>query len=236
MLDAGLPVWSVVIVGLLIGATLGAINGAVIVIGRVPPFIMTLGMMVIGRGLAMTISGGHPVHFREAADSFSWLGQGFLLGLPVPVWAFMLVAAVGFFVLRYTAFGRNIYAVGSNPEAARLSGINVGATIFCVYLISGFLAGLTALIMISRLTVGEPVLATGLELEAIAMTVIGGTSLFGGEGGVIGTILGAAIVTVLANMLNLFGVSPFTQQIVKGFIIVAAVLFETYRRNRNSAK
>ena len=98
------------------------------------------------------------------------------------------------------------------------------------------IAGLTALIMISRLTVGEPVLATGLELEAIAMTVIGGTSLFGGEGGVIGTILGAAIVTVLANMLNLFGVSPFTQQIVKGFIIVAAVLFETYRRNRNSAK
>jgi len=236
MLDAGLPVWSVVIVGLAIGATLGAINGAVIVIGRVPPFIMTLGMMVIGRGLAMTLSGGHPVHFREAADSFSWLGQGFMLGLPVPVWVFMLVAAIGFFVLRYTAFGRTIYAVGSNPEAARLSGINVGATIFSVYLISGFLAGLTALIMISRLTVGEPVLATGLELEAIAMTVIGGTSLFGGEGGVIGTILGAAIVTVLANMLNLFGVSPFTQQIVKGFIIVAAVLFETYRRNRNSAK
>jgi ribose/xylose/arabinose/galactoside ABC-type transport system permease subunit len=236
MLDAGLPVWSVVIVGLAIGATLGAVNGAVIVIGRVPPFIMTLGMMVIGRGLAMTISGGHPVHFRKAADSFSWLGQGFMLGLPVPVWVFMLVAAVAFFVLRYTAFGRTIYAVGSNPEAARLSGINVGTTIFSVYLISGFLAGLTALIMISRLTVGEPVLATGLELEAIAMTVIGGTSLFGGEGGVIGTILGAAIVTVLANMLNLFGVSPFTQQIVKGFIIVAAVLFETYRRNRNSAK
>jgi ribose/xylose/arabinose/galactoside ABC-type transport system permease subunit len=236
MLDAGMPVWSVVIVGLLIGATLGAINGAVIVLGKVPPFIMTLGMMVIGRGMAMTISGGHPVHFREAAESFSWLGQGFMLGLPVPVWVFMLVAASGFFVLRYTAFGRNIYAVGSNPEAARLSGINVGATIFYVYLISGFLAGLTALIMISRLTVGEPVLATGLELEAIAMTVIGGTSLFGGEGGVIGTILGAAIVTVLANMLNLFGVSPFTQQIVKGFIIVAAVLFETYRRNRNSAK
>jgi ribose transport system permease protein len=236
MLDAGLPVWSVVIAGLAIGATLGSINGAVIVFGRVPPFIMTLGMMVIGRGLAMTISGGHPVHFREAAESFSWLGQGFLLGLPVPVWVFMLVAGVALFVLRYTAFGRTIYAVGSNPEAARLSGINVGATIFSVYAISGFLAGLTALIMISRLTVGEPVLATGLELEAIAMTVIGGTSLFGGEGGVIGTILGAAIVTVLANMLNLFGVSPFTQQIVNGVLLVAAVLFETYRRNRNSAK
>ena len=236
MLDAGMPVWSVVLAGLAIGAALGAINGAVITIGRVPPFIMTLGMMVIGRGSAMTISGGHPVHFREASASFAWLGQGTMLGLPVPVWVFMLVAAIAYFMLRYTPFGRNLYAVGSNPEAARLSGINVRLTIFSVYVISGFLAGLTALIMISRLTVGEPVVATGLELEAIAITVIGGTSLFGGEGSVIGTILGAAIITVLANMLNLFGVSPFTQQIVKGVIIVAAVLFETYRRNRNSAK
>jgi ribose transport system permease protein len=236
MLDAGYPVWSVAIAGLVIGSTLGAVNGAVIVVGKVPPFIATLGMMVIARGLAMTISGGHPVHFREASESFAWLGQGFLLGLPVPVWVFAIVAAVAYVVLRYTRFGRNIYAVGSNPEAARLSGINVSFTIFSVYLISGFLAGLSALIFISRLTVGEPVLATGLELEAIAMTVIGGTSLFGGEGSVIGTILGAAIVTVLANMLNLFGVSPFTQQIVKGVIIIAAVLFETYRRTRNSAK
>jgi ribose transport system permease protein len=236
MLDAGYPVWSVAIVGLVIGSALGAVNGAVIVIGKVPPFIATLGMMVIARGLAMTISGGHPVHFREASESFKWLGQGFELGLPVPVWVFAIVATIAYIVLRFTRFGRNVYAVGSNPEAARLSGINVNLTIFAVYVISGFLAGLSALIFISRLTVGEPVLATGLELEAIAMTVIGGTSLFGGEGSVIGTILGAAIVTVLANMLNLFGVSPFTQQIVKGLIIIAAVLFETYRRTRNSAK
>lgn len=236
MLDAGLPVWTVVLAGLAIGAAGGAVNGAGIVIGKVPPFIMTLGTMVIGRGLAMTISGGHPVHFREASASFAWLGQGTLLGLPVPVWAFIVVAGAAWFVLRYTGFGRNVYAVGSNPEAARLSGINVRLTIFLVYVISGFLSGLTALILISRLTVGEPVLATGLELEAIAITVIGGTSLFGGEGSVIGTILGAGIITVLANMLNLFGVSPFTQQIVKGLIIVAAVLFEMYRRNRNSAR
>lgn len=235
MLDAGLPVPLVVFAGLAIGAALGAINGLGITIGRVPPFIMTLGMMVIGRGSAMTISGGHPVHFREASESFAWLGQGILLGLPVPVWVFAIVALGAWFVLGYTAFGRNVYAVGSNPEAARLSGINVRLTTFLVYLISGFLAGLTALIFISRLTVGEPVVATGLELEAIAITVIGGTSLFGGEGSVLGTILGAAIITVLANMLNLFGVSPFTQQIVKGLIIVAAVLFEMHRRNRNSA-
>ncbi len=236
MLDAGLPIPSVVLVGLMIGALCGAINGVGITLGRIPPFIMTLGMMVVARGSAMTISGGHPVHFREASESFSWLGQGILIGIPVPVWVFALVALTAWFVLRYTAFGRNIYAVGSNPEAARLSGINVRLTIFLVYVISGLLAGLTALIFISRLTVGEPVVATGLELEAIAITVIGGTSLFGGEGSIIGTVLGAAIITVLANMLNLFGVSPFTQQIVKGVIIVAAVLFEMYRRNRNSAK
>ncbi len=236
LLDAGAPVVLVVLAGLCIGAFCGAINGAGITLGRIPPFIMTLGMMVVARGTAMTYSGGHPVHFREASASFSWLGQGIVLGIPVPVWVFALVAFAAWFLLRYTAFGRNIYAVGSNVEAARLAGINVRLTIFLVYVISGFLAGLTALIFISRLTVGEPVVATGLELEAIAITVIGGTSLFGGEGTIIGTVLGAAIITVLANMLNLFGVSPFTQQIVKGVIIVAAVLFETHRRHRNSAK
>jgi len=125
--------------------------------------------------------------------------------------------------------------VGSNPEAARLAGIDVRRTIFSVYLISGLLSGLTALIFVSRLTVGEPVAGVGLELEAIAITVIGGTSLFGGEGRISGTILGAAIVAVLANILNLFGVSPFTQQIVKGAIIVAAVLFEIIRRRSHSA-
>ena len=136
---------------------------------------------------------------------------------------------------RFTPFGRNVYAVGSNPEAARLSGIDVRRTIFFVYAISGFLSALTALIFVSRLTVGEPVAGMGLELEAIAITVIGGTSLFGGEGGIVGTVLGAAIIAVLANILNLFGVSPFTQQIVKGAIIVVAVLFETQRRRRSSS-
>lgn len=234
LLDAAVPIPLVIIAGLAIGLVMGAVNGAGITLGGIPPFIMTLGTMVMGRGLAMTISDGHPIHFRAVADQFAWLGQGHLLGLPVPVWVFAIVAALAAGLLRFTAFGRNIYAVGSNPEAARLAGIDVKRTIFLVYLISGFLSGLTALIFISRLTVGEPVAGTGLELEAIAITVIGGTSLFGGEGRISGTILGAAIVAVLANILNLFGVSPFTQQIVKGAIIVAAVLFEIIRRRRNS--
>jgi len=235
MLDVGTPIPVVLVAGVVIGIAMGALNGAGIMLGRIPPFIMTLGMMVMGRGLAMTISGGHPIHFREEAADFAWLGQGNLLGLPVPVWIFACVAGAAIFMLRLTAFGRNVYAVGSNPEAARLSGINVGLTVFFVYVISGFLSALTALIFVSRLTVGEPVAGAGLELEAIAITVIGGTSLFGGEGSIAGTILGAAIIAVLANILNLFGVSPFTQQIVKGAIIVAAVLFEMTRRRRNSA-
>ncbi len=235
LLDAGTPIPLVILVGLAVGMAMGAINGSGITIGGIPPFIMTLGMMVMGRGLAMTISGGHPIHFREEAESFAWLGQGHFLHIPVPVWIFVFVVVAAVFVLRFTAFGRNVYAVGSNPEAARLSGIDVRLTVFLVYVISGFLSALTALIFVSRLTVGEPVAGVGLELEAIAITVIGGTSLFGGEGSIVGTVLGAAIIAVLANVLNLFGVSPFTQQIVKGAIIVAAVLLEAQRRRRRSS-
>lgn len=235
LLDGGTAIPLVILAGLVIGAVMGSLNGLGITLGGIPPFIMTLGMMVMGRGLAMTISGGHPIHFREEAESFAWLGQGHLLGVPVPVWIFAVVATGAWLVLSFTAFGRNVYAVGSNPEAARLSGIDVGRTVFLVYVISGLLSGLTALIFISRLTVGEPVAGVGLELEAIAITVIGGTSLFGGEGTIIGTVIGAAIIAVLANILNLFGVTPFTQQIVKGAIIVAAVLFEMQRRRRSSS-
>jgi ribose/xylose/arabinose/galactoside ABC-type transport system permease subunit len=235
MLDAGTPIAVVLAAGLFIGIVMGGLNGLGIVFGRIPSFIMTLGMMVMGRGLAMTISGGHPIHFREEAADFAFLGQGYFIGLPVPVWLFACVAAAAIFILQFTAFGRNVYATGSNPEAALLAGINVGLTVFFVYVISGFLSALTALIFVSRLTVGEPVAGVGLELEAIAITVIGGTSLFGGEGSIAGTILGAAIIAVLANILNLFGVTPFTQQIVKGAIIVVAVLFEMARRRRSSA-
>jgi ribose transport system permease protein len=235
MLRNGMPIVFVILAGLTVGAVMGAINGIGITLGRLPPFIMTLGMMVMGRGLAMTIADGHPISFPNAASDFAWLGQGYLLGLPVAVWIFAVIAAASYLVLRFTPFGRSVYAVGSNPEAARLSGIDVRLTVFSVYVISGALSSLTALIFISRLTVGEPVAGTGLELEAIAITVIGGTSLFGGEGGVVGTILGAAIFAVLANILNLAGVTPFTQQIVKGAIIVAAVLLEMQRRQRSSS-
>jgi ribose transport system permease protein len=227
MMHQGIP-WPVAtLVGLIAGGIVGALNGFGITKGNLQPFIMTLGMMVIARGVSMTISEGQPISIRGAiGDSFEWLGAGDLVGIPVPVWLLLIIAILSSWILTYTPFGRQIYAVGDNAEAARLSGINVNLVTFKVYIISGVLAAVSSLILVSRLTTGHPDQGTGFELDAIAIVVIGGTSLFGGEGGVRGTLIGAAIVAVLANLLNLVGVSPFSQQIVKGLIIIGAVLLE----------
>lgn len=227
MLRAGIPWPAAVLAGLSAGAFIGAINGFGITKGNLQPFIMTLGMLVIARGSTMTYSQGQPISIgAQAAERFGWLGAGSFLGLPVPVWLLLAVAALSGIVLTYTPFGRHIYAVGDNLEAARLSGIKTNLVIFGAYVISGLMAALSSLILVSRLTTGEPLQGTGFELDAIAIVVIGGTSLFGGEGGVRGTLIGAAIVAVLANLLNLVGVSPFSQQIVKGLIIIGSVLLE----------
>jgi ribose/xylose/arabinose/galactoside ABC-type transport system permease subunit len=219
--------WPVAILAaLLAGAAAGAINGLGITRGRLQPFVMTLGMLVIARGVTMTISNGKPIPLGEAAASVAWIGSGDIGGIPVPVLLFGLIALAAWFTLRYTAFGRQVYAVGDNLEAARLSGIPTDRTIFSVYVISGLCAAVSALIVVSRLTAGEPSQGTGFELDAIAIVVIGGTSLFGGEGGIGGTVIGAAIVAAMNNLLNLLGVSPFSQQIVKGLIILGAVYLE----------
>ncbi len=227
MMRDGIP-WPVAaITGLIAGGLVGALNGFGITKGNLQPFIMTLGMMVIAKGVSLTISEGQPISIREAtAGGFDWLGKGDFVGIPVPVWLFLGIAIVSGLVLTYTPFGRQVYAVGDNAEAARLSGINVSRITFIVYIISGVLAAVSALILVSRLNTGHPDQGTGFELDAIAIVVIGGTSLFGGEGGVRGTLIGAAIVAVLANLLNLVGVQPFSQQIVKGLIIIGAVLLE----------
>jgi ribose transport system permease protein len=234
ILAHGAP-WPVaVLAGMLVGAAVGALNGLGITKGRVQPFIMTLGMLVIARGVTMTYSDGHPISVGSAWESFYWLGNGELLGIPVPVWIFAVIATLAGFVLTYTPFGRQVYAVGDNLEAARLAGIKTGRIIFSVYVICGVLSAVSALILVSRLSTGEPTQGTGFELDAIAIVVIGGTSLFGGEGGVRGTVIGAAIVAVLANLLNLLGVSPFTQQIIKGAIIIGAVLLDSAPWNRRA--
>jgi ribose/xylose/arabinose/galactoside ABC-type transport system permease subunit len=180
----------------------------------------------------MMLADGGTVNPGKAAESFFWLGGGYLAGIPTPIYVFAAVCIVAGAVLSYTPFGRAIFAVGSNEEAARLSGINVPGTIFAVYTICGFLAALSGLIFLSRLSVGDPNSGLGLELEAITIAVIGGTSLFGGEGSVRGTAGGAMILAIIANVLNLAGVSPFSQQVVKGAIIILAVLLETGRKKR----
>ncbi|PZQ99325.1 MAG: ribose ABC transporter permease [Cereibacter sphaeroides] len=232
MLNSGLALPLTILVALAMGLVFGMVNGVGIAFGRIPPFIMTLGSMVMLRGLALTIADGRPIDLTNADPVFAIIGRGNLLGIPVSVWIFLSVALIVGYVLRYTQFGRNVFAVGSNVEAARLSGVNVAATRIKVYMLSGLLAALTAVIFVSRLTVGEPTAGTGLELEAIAIAVIGGTSLFGGQGSVVGTIVGAAILAILANIMNLVGISPFTQQMVKGAIIILAVSFELLRRHR----
>jgi ribose transport system permease protein len=233
LLNSGMnPVFALAI-GLIAGGVMGALNGVGVTLGHMPAFIMTLGTMVMGRGLAMTLSNGEPISLSDTATSaVGWIDTGFLLGIPVPVWIFAIVALVATLTLRFAPYGRFIYAVGSNEEAARLSGINVIVTKATVYIVSGVLAALTAIIFVARLSAAEPTAGTGIELEAIAITVIGGASLFGGQGTISGTIFGAAILAVLANILNLAAVSPFTQQIVKGAIIILAVLIEIRKERK----
>ena len=234
MLAHGVPVPAAVGLGLVLGALLGALNGLGIVVGHIPAFVMTLALLTAGRGVALSLSGGQPVLLGDAGEAFAALGNGSFAGIPNPTVIFVVLLLIAGFVLRYTAFGRSVYAVGDNTEAARLAGINTSLVTFSVYVISGLLAALTAVIYVSRLTTGDPSLGTGLELIAITTVVIGGTSLFGGEGGVSGTLLGALLLATLANYLNLVGVSPFTQQIVQGAVLAVAILLDGLQRRRRT--
>lgn len=235
-MSAGLPWPLAIAVALLVGAGAGALNGLGITKGGLQPFIMTLGMLVIARGVTLTISDGKPIRAGDDASAIAWIGSGDILGVPVPLLLFVGLAIGSWFVLRWTAFGRQVYAVGDNPEAARLSGIPTGRVVFSVYVISGLCAAIAAMIVVSRLAAAEPTQGTGFELDAIAIVVIGGTSLFGGEGGIGGTVIGAAVVAAMNNLLNLLGVSPFSQQIVKGLIILGAVFLERRTRSREGGR
>lgn len=226
LLSGGVPWPLACLLAMTAGAFVGALNGLGITNRGVQPFIMTLAMLVIARGVTMTYANGQPIPLGDAGPAVAWIGSGELLGVPVPVWMLGLVFAIASFVLHSTPYGRKVYAVGGNLEAARRSGINTRRIVFSVYVISGLCAAVSSLIIVSRLSSGTPSMGTGLELDAIAVVVIGGTSLFGGVGGVGGTMVGAGIVSVLENLLNLLGVSPFTQQIAKGLIILGAVLLE----------
>jgi len=227
---AQFPVIVPVAIGVFAGAACGALNGVVITLGRVAPFIATLGMMTAARGLALLISEGKPVSNLSAG--FTVLGSGQVLGVPVPVLILCLVALAASIVLGQFRMGRYLYAVGGNQSAARASGVRVNRVKMFAYTLCGALAGLAGVVLAARITTGQPNAGVGYELDAIAAAVIGGTSLSGGTGGVGGTLLGALLMGVINNGLDLLNVPSYYQQIVKGVIIVGAVWLDRSRQNK----
>ena len=222
----GLAALAAIVVGLLCGY----VQGVAVTRLKVPPFVVTLGGMSAFRGAALLFSGGGPISGFE--PSFTWWGQGKIGPMPVPVIIFLAFAVLAHITLRYTRYGRQVYAVGGNPEAARLSGLNVNRIIASVYVISGFFCGLASFVLAARLNSAEAVAGTGYELTVIASVVIGGTSLFGGSGTILGTVVGTILIGVLLNGLILMDVSSYIQQIIIGIIIVLAVAFDTFAKSR----
>jgi ribose/xylose/arabinose/galactoside ABC-type transport system permease subunit len=219
-----------ILAGLVIGALAGAANGVVIARFRVPPFIATLAGLTVFRGLSLVVTGGLPIIKLEG--SFRFIGSGMIWGIPVPVIIMLFVVVVMQIVLSRTAFGAYVYAVGGNEEAARLSGIKVGWVKFWSYVLCGFLAGLSGMILMARLSSAQPAVGEGFELDAIAAVVLGGTSLMGGRGAVWSTLIGALVIGILNNGMNLMGVHTHYQLVAKGFLIVLAVLLDDYLKKR----
>jgi ribose transport system permease protein len=217
-----------VLAGLLVGALLGIINGVFVTRARVAPFIATLAMLAIARGLTYIYTQGSPIRVDQPA--FTVFGQGTIGAVPIPVIMMVVVFVVCLVVLTQTRFGRYVFAIGSNPEVTRLAGIPIDRYVVAVYAISGLLAAVGGLILSGRLAAADPNAATGYELDVIAAVVIGGTSLFGGRGGVFGTLIGALIIAVVGNGMVLLNVNPFWTQAVKGGIILIAVLPDSLRR------
>jgi ribose transport system permease protein len=230
---AGVPIWLSMLVGLLVGGVCGFLNGLMVTKLKLPPFVATLGMMMVARGVALTITNANA---WPAPEAFGDLGNNTLFrtgpefpGIPVPVLIMIAVALIFAFILSKTRIGRYTYAVGSNEESARLSGIKVNQVKNIAYIISGLLAGLVGIILSSRMITSQPNSAVGYELNAIAAAVIGGTSLMGGVGTVLGTVIGSFIIGILTVGLTMGGANYFLQQIVIGLVLVGAVTIDQLR-------
>jgi ribose transport system permease protein len=233
MTGAGLPVPLAILGGILVGAGAGLVNGFLVSVAGLNPFIATLGMLSVARGVVYISTNAKAVF--GAPDSFRLLGQGVIGPVPIPILAVLVVAVVGYVVLSRTRLGRYAYAIGSNPEAARLSGIPIRRYLLSVYVISGALAGFGGMIAASRVNSGQPNYGIGLELDVIAAAVIGGASLFGGQGTVVGTLIGAFLIALIRNGAVLLDVNTFYQQIIIGVVIWIAVFWDQYRRRRLAA-
>jgi ribose transport system permease protein len=223
-LFVGFTVLGAVLAGIIIGSILGLFNGWVITRFKVPPFVATLAMLTIARGFTFLWTKGFPI--SNLGSNFDYIGTGWFLGIPLPVWISGVIVPVTVLITRRTRLGRYIYAIGGNESAARLSGININAVKIAVYTLAGALAAVGGIIVTSRLDSAQPNAGVSYELDAIAAVVIGGTSLSGGRGSIMGTVLGAIIIGVLNNGLVLLNVTPFWQQVVKGAVILLAVIID----------
>jgi ribose/xylose/arabinose/galactoside ABC-type transport system permease subunit len=210
--------------GMLIGLLCGFINGFIIAWNKIAPFIVTLAMMPIARGLALVYTDGRPV--IDLSDNYNKIGSSYVLGIPLPVIIFILIVLAGLFLLKYTKFGRYIYATGGNEMAAEISGVNTKRVIIWVYSITGLLSGLAGIVLSARVMSASPATGQGYELDAIAAVVIGGTKLTGGVGSIAGTIIGALIIGVMNNGLDMLNISSYWQLFVKGLIILLAVILD----------
>jgi ribose transport system permease protein len=225
LLQAGVGLPIAMTVALASAAICGLLNGLFVTLGRLPPFIATLGMMSVARGLALIWAEGRPI--SGFSESFRLMATGRPLGIPAPVLITLVVYAIAHVALAHSVFGRSIYAIGGNEEASRLSGVPVRFHKVGAYVVCGLTSGVAAVVLTARLNSAQPTAGIMYELDAIAATVIGGTSLFGGEGTLVGALIGALIMGVLRNGLNLLNVSSFVQQFVIGIVIIAAVLIDT---------
>ena len=230
LLNGGVPTAIAALVAILVGALIGLINGAIIAYLALPAFIVTLGALTYTRGVAYSMHGG-PVQIAGESGIES-IGNGSIGGIPMPVFIMIFVYWFFWFLLERTKFGRHVYAVGGNPQAARLSGIDVKKVLMSVYVISGVTAGLAGLMFASRVRSGQVTAGVGYELDAITAVILGGTSLFGGRGRIFGTLIGALLIGVLSNGLVLLGVPIYTQLMIKGGVIILAVAIDTLRSKR----
>lgn len=226
MIVSGIDPMLAILIGCLLGAIMGAINGLLITKGKMAPFIATLATMTVYRGLTLVYTDGNPITGLGDSYLFQLFGRGYFLGIPVPAVTMMLAFVVLWIILHKTPFGRQTYAIGGNEKAAWISGIKVSRVKVMIYSLAGLLAALAGAILTSRLNSAQPTAVTSYELDAIAAVVLGGTSLSGGRGLIIGTLIGALIIGTLNNGLNLLGVSSFFQMVVKGIVIVIAVLID----------
>lgn len=230
LLGSGLPVTLAILISLILGCILGMINGLLISYGKLAPFIVTLATMTIFRGATLVYTNGNPIT-KGLSDTFlfQFLGQGYIVGIPFPVIIMFIVFIVLYVLLHKTAFGKSVYAIGGNEKAAYISGVKLNKVKIIIYSISGIMASISGLIITSRLSSAQPTAGASYEMDAIAAVVLGGTSLSGGKGRILGTLIGALIIGVLNNGLNIIGVSAFWQQVVKGVVILIAVLIDRFK-------